>query len=57
MLLHISTLSRPPQGVRIHYLAKLHKYINCNCCNYVTWQGNEYEFPEDGGIVPEHVEA
>ena len=30
-LLHVSTLSCYFQGARIHYRAKLHKYINCNC--------------------------
>ena len=27
----VSTLSCHLQGARIHYLAKLHKYINCSC--------------------------
>ena len=29
-LLHVSTPPCHPQGARIHYLAKLHKYINCS---------------------------
>jgi len=30
-LLHVSTLSRYPQGAFNQYLAKLHKYIKCSC--------------------------
>ena len=41
MLPHVSTLSCHLQGARIHYLAKLHNYINCSC-TYVIWRGNEY---------------
>jgi len=33
------------------------KYINNNCIWHtcVTWQGTNYELPEDDTLVPKHV--